>query len=139
MMLDSFRGSKEANMFKKLFGAAAMAAVVCAVAPAVVVVPAATAKTVGCSSENLEKAELATEAMADGAGKTAAHKEVTQAQEALLNGKMDACATHLSKAMQAGTMNQAPYGATMNQAPTEATSQAPSQSQWNWQPVKPAL
>ena len=126
-------------MFKKLFGAAAMAAVVCAVAPAAIVVPASVAKTVGCSSENLEKTELATEAMADGAGKTTAHKEITQAQEALLSGKMDGCATHLSRAMQAGTMNQAPYEGTMNQAPTEATTRAPSQSQGNWQPVKPAL
>jgi hypothetical protein len=125
MTLDSFRRSKEANMFKKLFGAAAMAAVACAV-----VVPASAAKTAGCSRENLEKTEFATEAMADGAGKTTAHKEVAQAQEALLNGKMDACATHLSRAMQAGTMNQ---------APAETTTQAPSQSQWNWQPVKPAL
>jgi len=130
MMLDSFRGSKEANMFKKLFGAAAMAAVACAVVPAVVVVPASTAKTVGCSSENLEKTEFATEAMANGPGKTAAHKEVAQAQEALLSGNMGACATHLSRATQAGAMNQ---------VPTETTTQAPSHSQWNWQPVKPAL
>ena len=139
MMLDPFRGSKEVNMFKKLFGAAAMAAVVCAVVPAVVVVPGSAAKTVGCSGENLEKTEFATEAMADGAGKTTAHKEVAQAQEALLSGNMDACATHLSRAMQAGAMNQAPYEGTMNQAPTQITTQAPSQSQWNWQPVKPAL
>jgi hypothetical protein len=31
-------------------------------------------------------------------------KEIAQAQDALLNGKMDACAMHLSQAMDAGTM-----------------------------------
>ena len=31
-------------------------------------------------------------------------KEIAQAQDALLNGKMGACATNLSKAMHAGTM-----------------------------------
>jgi len=45
--------------------------------------------------------------MADGAGKIAAQKEVAQAQEALLGGKIGACAMHLSRAMHAGTMNQA--------------------------------
>ena len=33
-----------------------------------------------------------------------AQKEVAQAQDALLNGKMGACAVHLSKAMHVGTM-----------------------------------
>jgi hypothetical protein len=40
--------------------------------------------------------------MADGEGKMAAQKEIAQAQDALLNGKMGACAAHLSKAMHAG-------------------------------------
>ena len=44
------------------------------------------------------------EAMADGEGKMAAQKEIAQAQDAMLNGKMGACATHLSKAMHAGMM-----------------------------------
>src|SRR5216683_2347835 len=54
--------------------------------------------------------------MADGAGKIAAQKEVAQAQEALLGGKIGACAMHLSRAMHAGTMNQ---------APAETTTQTP--------------
>jgi len=112
-------------MLKKLLGAAAMAAV------AYAVVPASPAKTAGCSGENLQKIESATEAMADGAGKIAAQKEVAQAQEALLGGKMGACAMHLSRAMQAGTMNHASYGGMMNQAPY--------QSQWQWKPIQKAL
>jgi hypothetical protein len=42
------------------------------------------------------------EAMADGEGKMAAQKEIAQAQDAMLNGKMGACAAHLGKAMHAG-------------------------------------
>lgn len=125
-------------MFKKLLGAAAMAAVAYTVVSASTVVAASAANTAGCSGNNLEKTESATEAMADGAGKIAAQKEVAQAQEALLDGKMGACAMHLSRAMHAGTVNQAPYEGAMNQAPTEATTQAP-QSQFNWKPIKPAL
>jgi len=120
-------------MLKKLLGAAAMAAVACAV------VPAYAAKAPDCSGANLERTELATEAMADGAGKTTAQKEIARAQEALLDGKMGACAMHLSKAMHAGAMNQAAYGGVMNQAPAEATAQAPNPSQWQWKPVKPAI
>jgi len=123
----------EVNMLKKLLGAAAMAAV------AFAVVPASAAKMAGCSGENLGKTESATEAMADGAGKIAAQNEVAQAQEALLGGKMGACAMHLSRAMHAGTMNQAPYGGTMNQAPVETTTQAPYQSQGQWKPIQKAL
>jgi hypothetical protein len=52
---------------------------------------------------------------------------------------MGACAMHLSRAMHAGTMNQASYGDTMNQVPAETTPQAPAQSQWQWKPIKPAL
>jgi hypothetical protein len=126
-------------MFKKLLGAAAMAAVAYTVVSAAAVVPASAAKMAGCSGENLEKTESATEAMADGAGKIGAQREVAQAQEAMLGGKMGACAMHLSSAMHAGTMNQAPYEGAMNQAPAGATTQAPYQSQFNWKPIKPAL
>jgi hypothetical protein len=133
MMLCLLRKMWEVNMLKKLLGAAAMAAV------AYAVVPASAAKMAGCSGENLEKTEAATEAMTDGGAKIAAQKEVAQAQEALLGGKMGACAMHLSRAMHAGTMNQAPYGGMMNQAPAETTTQAPYQSQWQWKPIKPAL
>jgi hypothetical protein len=83
-------------MINKFLGAAAMAAVVFAVAPA------SAAKMAGCSGENLSKTESKVETMADGEGKMMAQKEVSQAQEALLSGKMGACAAHLSKAMNAG-------------------------------------
>jgi hypothetical protein len=86
----------EINMINKLLGAAAMAAV------AFAVVPASAAKMGGCSGENLSKTESMIEVMADGEGKIMAQKEVAQAQEALLSGKMGACAAHLSKAMHAG-------------------------------------
>jgi hypothetical protein len=88
----------ESNMLNKLLGAAAMAAV------AYAVVPASAAKMEGCSGGNLSKTESMIEVMADGEGKIAAQKEIAQAQDALLSGKMGACAVHLSKAMHAGTM-----------------------------------
>jgi hypothetical protein len=83
-------------MFNKLLGAAALAAV------AYAVVPASAAKMAGCSGENLAKAETAIETMADGGGKFVAQKEVAQAQDAMLGGKMGACAMHLTKAMHVG-------------------------------------
>jgi hypothetical protein len=84
------------NMINKLLGAAVMAAV------AFAVVPASAAKLAGCSGDNLSKTESTIEAMADGEGKSAAQKEIAQAQDALLSGKLGACAAHLSKAMHAG-------------------------------------
>jgi hypothetical protein len=48
---------------------------------------------------------------------------LARAEEALLDGKMGACAMHLSRAMHEGVMNPA-HGDTMNQAPC--------QSQWQW-------
>ena len=83
-------------MIKKLLGAAAMAAV------AFAIVPASAAKVGGCSADNLSKTESMIEAMADGQGKIVAQKEVALAQDAMLSGKMGACAAHLNKAMQAG-------------------------------------
>jgi len=85
-------------MLNKLLGAAAMAAV------AYAVVPASAAKMAGCSGENLSKTESMIETMADGPGKMMAQKEVAQAQDAMLNGKMGACAMHLTKAMHSGMM-----------------------------------
>jgi hypothetical protein len=73
-----------------------MAAILLAVAPA------SAAKMGGCSGENLSKTESMIEAMADGEGKMAVQKEVAQAQDAMLNGKMGVCAAHLSKALHAG-------------------------------------
>ena len=85
-------------MLNKLLGAAAMAAV------AYAVVPASAAKMAGCSGENLSKTESMIETMADGPGKMMAQKEVAQAQDAMLSGKMGACAMHLTKAMHSGMM-----------------------------------
>jgi hypothetical protein len=39
--------------------------------------------------------------MADGDSKFVAQKEITAAQDSLLNGKMGACGMHLNKAMHA--------------------------------------
>ncbi|QOZ26110.1 hypothetical protein [Bradyrhizobium ivorense] len=82
-------------MIKTLIGAAAMAAVAFAV-------PAHAAKRgVGCSGDNLGKTESAIEAMADTDVKFAAEKEMSLAQDAMLNGKMGACGMHLTKAARA--------------------------------------
>jgi hypothetical protein len=85
-------------MINKLLGAAAMAAVILAIAPA------SAASMGGCSGGNLEKTETAVEAMADGDGKWTAEKEIAMAQTAMLDGKMGVCGMHLSKAMHAGMM-----------------------------------
>jgi hypothetical protein len=91
----------ESNMINKLLGAAAMAAVVLAVAPA------SAAKLGDCGGENMMKTESMIEGMADGPDKITSQKEIAMAQTAMLDGKMGACAVHLSKAMHVGTMNQA--------------------------------
>jgi hypothetical protein len=87
----------ESNMLNKLLGAAAVAAIAYATCPA-----NAAKVSAGCSGENLTKTESMIEAMADGEGKMAAQKEVAAAQDAMLSGKMGACASHLSKAMHTG-------------------------------------
>ena len=84
-------------MLNKVFAATAIAALAYAVSPA----DAAQVKA-GCSGDNLSKTESMIENMADGEGKIAAQKEIAAAQDAMLSGKMGACASHLSKAMQAG-------------------------------------
>ena len=73
------------------------------VAIAYAAVPASAAKMAGCSGENLSKTESMIDAMADGEGKITAQKEVALAQTAMLDGKMGACAVHLTKAMHVGT------------------------------------
>ena len=85
-------------MLNKLLAATAIAALAFAVAPA----DAARVKA-GCSGDSLSKTETMIENMADGEGKIAAQKEIAAAQDAMLNGKMGACASHLSKAMHVGT------------------------------------
>jgi hypothetical protein len=75
-----------------------MAAVICST------VPASAAKMAGCSGENLSKTESMIDTMADGPSKFMVQREVAQAQDALLGGKMGACEAHLTKAMHAGGM-----------------------------------
>jgi hypothetical protein len=65
-------------------------------------VPASAARMEGCSGSNLMKTETAVEAMADGDAKWVAYKEMTDAQTAMLDGKMSVCAVHLTKAMRIG-------------------------------------
>ena len=85
-------------MINKLLGAAAMAAILCAT------LPASAASIGGCSGANLTKTETTVDAMADGQGRIMAQKEIAAAQSAMLDGKMGACAMHLSKAMHVGMM-----------------------------------
>ena len=82
-------------MLNKLLAAAAMAAVAYAICPA-----NAAKVGAGCSGPNLSKTESMIETMADGEAKVAAQKEVALAQDAMLGGKMGACAAHLGKAIQ---------------------------------------
>ncbi|WP_246755938.1 hypothetical protein [Bradyrhizobium neotropicale] len=96
-----FRSKKTENgentMRNKLIAATAMAAI------AYAAIPAHAAKvSAGCSGDNLTKTESMVENMADGPGKIVAQKEIAQAQDALLGGKMGVCAAHLNKAMHAG-------------------------------------
>ena len=81
-------------MLKTLLGAAAVAAVAFAVVPA-----QAAHMGVGCNGAGFAKTESAIEAMADGDNKWAAEKEITAAQDAMLNNK-GGCAMHLNKAMR---------------------------------------
>ncbi len=89
---------EDTKMITRLLGAAAMAAVVLAVAPA------SAARMQPCNAGNLSKTESAIETMADGDAKWAAFKEMTDAQTALLDGKMGACAAHLTKASNDSVM-----------------------------------
>lgn len=84
-------------MLNKLLAAAAVAAFAYATCPA-----NAAKVSAGCSGGNLGKTESMVEAMADGDAKIAAQKEISAAQDAMLAGKMGACAAHLGKAMHAG-------------------------------------
>jgi hypothetical protein len=90
---------QESNMINKLLGAAAMAAVVFAIAPA-----SAAKMAAGCSGDNMMKVETMVEGMADGDAKWQSFKEITAAQAAMLDGHMGACSAHLSKAAHAGMM-----------------------------------
>ncbi len=83
-------------MLNKLLAATAMAALAYATCPA-----QAAKVQAGCSGDNLAKTESMIETMADGEGKMVAQKEMAAAQDAMLNGKMGVCASHLSKAAHA--------------------------------------
>jgi hypothetical protein len=100
MMPALLETQKESNMSNKLLGAAAIAAMMFAVAPA----SAAKVGMVGCSGENMAKAEAMVEAMADSPEKYAGFKEVTAAQTAMLDGKMGACSMHIHQAMHVTSM-----------------------------------
>jgi hypothetical protein len=90
---------KENNMLNKLLVAAAAAAIAFATCPA-----NAARVSASCSGGNLTKTESMVEAMADGDAKFAAQKEISAAQDAMLAGKMGACAAHLGKAMHAADL-----------------------------------
>ncbi len=127
-------------MLRKLLGAAAMAATAYAFVPAYA---AHVHVGAGCSSENLAKAEGGVDTMADGPGKFMAEREIAQAQDAMLSGKMSGCAMHLSRAMRSemaqapspGTMAAAPFANPVAQAPAEPTQQTWSQPKWGWEPL----
>jgi hypothetical protein len=134
------QSKKGRTMLKKLLGAAAMAAVACAFA-----VPAhaghvhhAAHVGVGCSGDNFAKAEGGVETMADGPAKFMAEREIAQAQDAMLGGKMSGCAMHLGRALDAENVAHVPYPETMAPAPFATTQEAPAQPQWNWTPLKGA-
>jgi hypothetical protein len=97
---------------------------------------------VACSGDNFAKTEGTVETMADGPAKFMAEREIAQAQDAMLSGKMSGCAMHLGRAMRAESVAQTPYPATMTPAPfastAETTQGAPQQPQFNWTPLKGA-
>jgi hypothetical protein len=135
-------------MLRKLLGAAAMAASAYAFVPAYAAhVHHAAFVGVGCSGDNFAKAEGVVETMADGPGKFTAEREIAQAQDAMLSGKMSGCAMHLGRAMRAenaaqapypGAMVPAPFASTAAHAPAATTPEAPPQQHWNWAPLQGA-
>jgi hypothetical protein len=130
-------------MLRKLLGAAAMAATAYAFVPAHAAhVHHAAHVGVGCSGDNFAKAEGEVETMADSPGKFMAEREIAEAQDAMLSGKMSGCAVHLSRALRDESMSQGPYP--MAPAPFANTAvqppaETPSQPQGNWQPMKGAF
>jgi hypothetical protein len=85
------------NIVRKLaLPAAALAAGLFATAPA----SAAKMHAVGCSGDSIAKAEATVDAMPDtDTNKQMGYKEMTDANEALVGGKMGECAMHLNKVM----------------------------------------
>jgi hypothetical protein len=102
---------------------------------------------VGCSGDNFAKAEGGVETMADSPAKFTAEREIAQAQDEMLSGKMAGCAMHLGQALRAESVAQTPYPETMApapfastaaQAPAETMQGTPQQPQFNWTPMKGA-
>jgi hypothetical protein len=147
-MMPDCKTKKGRTMLRKLLGAAAMAASAFAFVPAHAAhVHHAVQVGVGCSGDNFAKAEGGVEMMADSPAKFTAEREIAQAQDAMLSGKMSGCAMHLSRALRAesvtqtpypGTMPPAPFASTAAQAPAETIQGAPPQPQFNWTPLKGA-
>jgi len=88
-------------MINKLLGAATIAAVILAVAPASA---AKKMMMAGCSGANFAKTEGMIDAMADGPSRSMGQQEIAMAQSAMLDGKMGVCGMHLSKAMHVSMM-----------------------------------
>jgi hypothetical protein len=142
-MTPDSKTKKGRTMLRKLLGAATMAATAFAFVPAQAAhVHHAVHVGVGCSGDNFAKAEGTVETMADSPAKFTAEREIAQAQDAMLSGKMSGCGMHLSRAMRAESVAQTPYPQTMAPAPfastTETTQGAPQQPQFNWTPLKGA-
>ena len=134
-------------MLKKLLGAAAMAAAAHGFAPAYAAHHHVMHAGVGCSGDTFAKAEGDAEAMADGPGKYMAEREIAEAQDAMLSGKMSGCAMHLSRALRAESETPypgAPYPGMIAPAPfagpvaSPATQEAPPQPQGSFTPMKGA-
>ena len=94
-------------MLRKLVGAAAMAASAFAFVPAQAAhVHHAMRVGVGCSGDNFAKAEGTVETMPDSSAKFTAEREIAQAQDAMLSGKMSGCSMHLARALRAESVGQ---------------------------------
>ena len=84
------------SIYRLVLPVAAVAAI------AFTAVPASAAKmhAAGCSSDNIAKAEAMVDGMPDtDTNKQMGYKEMTDANEALVSGKMGECAMHLGKVM----------------------------------------
>jgi hypothetical protein len=147
-MTPDHKTKKGRKMLRKLVGAAALAASAFAFVPAQAAhVHHAMRVGVGCSGDNFAKAEGTVETMPDSSAKFTAEREIAQAQDAMLGGKMSGCSMHLARALRAEsvgptpyveTMGPAPFASTAMQAPAETMQAAPQQPQFNWTPMKGA-
>jgi hypothetical protein len=132
---------KGRTMLKRLLGAATVAAAAYSFGPAAYAAHHHVAHAgVGCSGDTFAKAEGDVEVMADGPGKFTAEREIAEAQDAMLSGKMGGCAMHLSRALRAESVPQAPYPGMMAPAPfaSPAAQEAPQQPQSGFTPMKGA-